>query len=134
MHMAAFVVLSPAVSDAVENAGTRVNIFPGSVTQSVLPAGEPFWIGYGFVPEPSDADPEARWASDDETRFELLLDGEPVPLATDLRVENGRTVSKLSVARFRSGLPLGWHRLSGRWYEGGALVLTNDRSIEFVEP
>jgi hypothetical protein len=100
----------------------------------VLPAGAPFWIGYGFVPEPDDEDEaEAEWALDRETRFELEVDGEAVSLVTDLRIEDGRTVSKLSVADFRSGLPLGWHRFSGRWYEAGGLVLTSDRSIEFVE-
>ena len=135
--MAAFVVLSPLATGIGPRTGTRLNIFPGSATPAVLPAGAPFWIGYGFVPEPDEADAEAeaeaKWALDRETRFELEVDGEAVALVTDLRIEDGRTVSKLSVADFRSGLPLGWHRFSGRWYEAGALVLTSDRSIEFVE-
>ena len=131
--MAAFVVLSGTTVDTPDRAGTRLNIFPGSATPSVLPAGAPFWIGYGFVPEPSESDDAARWALDGETRFELFVDGDPVSLATDLKIEDGRTVSKLSVASFGSGLTLGWHRFSGRWYEAGALVLTSDRSIEFVE-
>ena len=78
-------------------------------------------------------DAESEWALDRETRFELELDGESVALVTDLRIEDGRTVSEVSVADFRSGLPVGWHRFSGRWYEAGGLVLTSERSIEFVE-
>jgi hypothetical protein len=131
--MAAFVVLSPQATGTGPRTGTRLNIFPGSATPAVLPARAPFWIGYGFVPEPEEAEEEREWALDRETRFELDVDGEPVPLVTDLRIDDGRTVSKLSVADFRAGLPLGWHRFSGRWYEAGALVLTSDRSIEFVE-
>lgn len=131
--MAAFVVLSPDATGIGPRTGTRVNIFPGSATPTVLPAGAPFWIGYGFVPEPDEEEAEPEWALDQETRFELEVDGAPVSLVTDLRIEDGRTVSKLSVADFRAGLPLGWHRFSARWYEAGALVLTSDRSIQFVE-
>jgi hypothetical protein len=131
--MAAFVVLPAATAGDLPRPGNRLNIFPGSATPAVLPAGAPFWIGYGFVPEPSDADEAAHWALDEATRFELLLDGEPVTLDTDLTIEGGRTVSKLSVAAFAGGLPVGWHRFSGRWYEAGALVLTSERSVEFVE-
>lgn len=131
--MAAFVVLSPHATGIAPRTGLRLNLFPGSATPAVLQAGARFWVGYGFVPEPSDADAESAWADDRETRFELEVDGEPIPLVTDLRIEGGRTVSKLSVVDFRFGLPVGWHRFSGRWYEAGALVLTSDRSIEFVE-
>jgi hypothetical protein len=131
--MAAFVVLSPLATGIGPRTGTRLNIFPGSATPAVLQAGAPFWVGYGFVPEPDEAEAEAEWALDRETRFELEVDGEAVALVTDLRIEDGRTVSKLSVADFRYGLPLGWHRFSARWYEAGALVLTSDRSIEFIE-
>jgi hypothetical protein len=130
--MAAFVVL-PATAEDPSRPGDRLNIFPGSAAPAVLSAGSPFWIGYGFVPEPSESDPDDHWASDEETRFELLVDGERVSLETDVTVEGGRTVSKLSIANFSSGLPVGWHRFSGRWYEAGALVLTSERSIEFVE-
>ena len=131
--MAAFVVLPAAAAGDLQRPGDRLNIFPGSATPAVLAAGAPFWIGYGFVPEPSEADLEAQWARDEETRFELLLDGNRVSLDTDVTIENGRTVSKLSIAGFPGGLPVGWHRFSGRWYEAGALVLTSERSVEFVE-
>ena len=131
--MAAFVVLPTAAREDTSRPGARLNIFPGSATPAVLTAGAPFWIGYGFVPEPSEADPEAQWAREEKTRFELMVDGDRVALHTDLTIEGGRTLSKLSVADFPGGLPAGWHRFAGRWYEAGALVLTSERSIEFVD-
>jgi hypothetical protein len=131
--MAAFVVLPAAVREETSRPGARLNIFPGSATPAVMTAGASFWIGYGFVPEPSEADPEGDWARDEETRFELLVDGRGVSLDTDVTIEGGRTLSKLSVAAFPGGLSAGWHRFSGRWYEAGSLVLTSERSIEFVE-
>jgi hypothetical protein len=131
--MAAFVVLPAPAREETSRPGARLNIFPGSATPAVMTAGAPFWIGYGFVPEPSETDPEGTWARDEETRFELLVDGRGVSLDTDMTIEGGRTLSKLSVAAFPGGLPAGWHRFSGRWYEAGSLVLTSERSIEFVE-
>jgi hypothetical protein len=131
--MAAFVVLPAPAREETSRPGARLNIFPGSATPAVMTAGASFWIGYGFVPEPSETRPEGNWARDEETRFELLLDGRAVSLDTDVTMEGGRTLSKLSVAAFPEGLPAGWHRFSGRWYEAGSLVLTSERSIEFVE-
>ncbi len=131
--MAAFVVLPAHADEETSRPGDRLNIFPGSATPAVMTARAPFWIGYGFVPEPSEPDPEGSWASDEETRFELLVDGDRMSLDTDLTVDGGRTVSKLSVAAFPAGLAAGWHRFSGRWYEAGSLVLTSERSVEFVE-
>jgi hypothetical protein len=131
--MAAFVVLPAPAQEETSRPGARLNIFPGSATPAVMTAGAPFWIGYGFVPEPSEGDPEGTWARDEETRFELLVDGHGVALDTDVTIEAGKTVSKLSIAGFAGGLPAGWHRFSGRWYEAGSLVLTSERSIEFVE-
>jgi hypothetical protein len=127
--MAAFVVVGPTGAASAARSGSRLNIFPGSATPSVFAAETPFWIGYGFVPETGDGEPEMH----PDTRFELLVDGEVVPLDTDLEIAGGRTVLKFTVADFPHGLPAGWHRLAGRWYDRGALVLASDRSIEFVE-
>jgi hypothetical protein len=131
--MAAFVVVARSDRADVRVAGMQLNIFPGSATPAVFQADAPFWIGYGFVRDPGEPGGENLGALDQETRFELEVDGESVPVVTDLQIEGGRTVSKLSVASFRSGLPTGWHRIAGRWYDAGALVLTSDRSIQFVE-
>ena len=128
--MAAFVVVAPSGPSSAPKSGARLNIFPGSATPAVFAAGAPFWIGYGFVPEAGDG---YQATMHPDTGFELLVDGEPVDLYTDLQVEGGRTVRKFTVADFPDGLPAGWHRLAGRWYDEGVLALTSDESIEFVE-
>ena len=129
----AAVVVAPPAPPGVPSNGVPLSIFPGSATPSVFPADAPFWIGSAFVPEPGD-DARKGWDElDPETRFELEVDGKFVRLATDLEIENGRAVQKLSVAVFGAGLPAGWHRFSGRWYVEGKLVLSSDRSIEFTE-
>jgi hypothetical protein len=129
--MAAVVVVPPAPPGAPSN-GVPLSIFPGSATPTVFGAGVPFWIGCGFLAEP-EASPAESPALDPDTRFELEIDGELVPLVTDLTIEGGRTTSKRSVVSFASGLPAGWHRFAGRWYDAGRLVLSSDKSIEFVE-
>jgi hypothetical protein len=131
--MAAFVVAPSSTSGAPRD-GERLSIFPGSATPSVFPAGEPFWIGYGFVPEPGEADGARAEMLDRETRFELEVDGTPVVLHTDVKMDRGGALSSIhSIADFDSGLSSGWHRFSGRWYVAGKLVLSSDKSIEFTE-
>jgi hypothetical protein len=130
--MAAFVV-SSTDSLGVPHAGTRLSLFPGSATPAVFPACAPFWIGYGFVPEPGDRGSDTDTAFEHDTRFELDVDGAPVELATDVSTRDGHPVSKQCVASFGSGLPVGWHRFAGRWYDRGQLVLATERSIEFLE-
>ena len=129
--MAAFVV-TPPEAQGLSRLGTRLGIFPGSATPAVFPADVPFWVGYGFVPEPAQAG-QGPPSLDAATRFELEVDGVPVVVEEDHVTEKGHTLSKRCVAHFPSGLPAGWHRFAGRWYDAGPLVLTNDRSIEFVE-
>jgi hypothetical protein len=124
-EMAAVVVV-PAASPRV---GAQLNIFPGSVTPTVFRAGAPFWIGSGFVPDT----PDIR-SLDRRTRFELDVDGRPVRVRTNVTRKGRRTVGRLTVASFERGLAAGWHRFAGRWYVADKLLLTNDTSIEFVEP
>ena len=129
--MSAFVV-STTGPKGVLLTGERISIFPGSATPAVFPARTPVWIGYGFVSEPGDA-MALTDSAEQETRFELEVDGKPAVLVTDIKVEGGRPVSKHSVANFEAGLPAGWHRFAGRWYDGGRLMLSSERTIEFVE-
>ena len=132
--MAAFVVMPWSDAEGgPPHTGTRLGFFPGAATPSVFPAGEPFWMGCGFVPEPGTEETgSATFGA--ETRFELDVDGEPVTIATDITADDlGRPVSKHSHASFDAGLPAGWHRFSGRWYDGGRLVLSSSASIQFVE-
>jgi hypothetical protein len=131
--MAAFVVMPWSDVEGMPHTGTRLSIFPGAATPSVFAAGEPFWIGYGFVPEPGAEDAESD-TFESATRFELDVDGEPMAMATDVTSgDGGRPLSKHSFATFETGLPAGWHRFSGRWYDQGRLVLSTAASIQFVE-
>jgi hypothetical protein len=130
----AAVVVVPSAPSGIPSNGVPLNIFPGSATPTVFPARAPFWIGSAFVPEPCSSEPDGSDALHERTRFELEIDGSPARLATDLAVEDGRAVQKLSTAVFSDGLPAGWHRFVARWYVAGRLVLSSDRSIEFTEP
>ena len=132
--MAAFVVRSPSAPSQVSHRGTRLNIFPGAVTPSVFGADTPFWIGYAFAPEGREQGTAPPPEIHPQTRFELFVDGEPAAIVTETTAEGERVVGKVCAAEFGSGLPVGWHRFAGRWYDAGELVLTSDRSIEFVEP
>ena len=130
--MAAFVVAPDTPAEA-RRTGLQLNVFPGSATPTVFSAATPFWVGCGFVPAPSGPEPVVDASLDGSTRFELTVDGKPVAVEVDDRLEGERTVSKLAYASFASGLPPGWHRFAARWYVSGRLVLTSDTSIEFVE-
>lgn len=130
--MAAFVVVTPPEATGSPRVGGRLGIFPGSAAPAVFPADVPFWVGYGFVPDSAQSDREHSGLAAD-TRFELEVDGEPVAVEEEITIENGQALSKRCVAHFASGLPGGWHRFAGRWYDAGSLVLTSDRSVEFVE-
>jgi hypothetical protein len=127
--MAALVVtVSPA--NGMSDREGRIGIFPGGRTTTMYPADTPFWIGYGFaadVPEGSDLE-------GDDTRFELDVDGVSVSMGTRVHEDAGLPVRKTNVAEFPQGLPGGWHDFSGRWYDGGRLVLSSRVSIQFVEP
>lgn len=129
--MAAF-VLTPPDPPLSGQDSARLEIFPGGATPTVFPARTPFWIGYGFTVE-AHAERGGRELSP-ETTFELIVDDEPVTLATEARVTGGRVVARQCTAAFASGLPEGWHRFEGRWYDTGALVLASDARVQFVEP
>jgi hypothetical protein len=125
--MAALVVtISPA--NGMGDKEGRIGIFPGGATPAMYPADTPFWVGYGFAAEPdADALDEAT------TRFELDVDGEPVAMLTDVHSDDGLPVRKTNIAEFPMGLRVGWHDFSGRWYDGGRLILSSRAAIQFVE-
>jgi hypothetical protein len=126
--MAALVVtVSPA--NGMGDKEGRIGIFPGGATPTMYPAETAFWVGYGFA-----ADSEGGAEIDDEnTRFELDIDGEPVRMLTDVRSESGLPLRKTNVAEFPSGLPAGWHDFTGRWYDAGRLILSSRAAIQFVD-
>jgi hypothetical protein len=126
--MAALVVtVSPA--NGMSDKEGRIGIFPGGATTTMYPADTAFWIGYGFAADPvSSAD-----LADEATRFELDVDGEAVSMLTDVHTDSGLPVRKTNVAEFPAGLEAGWHDFTGRWYDGGRLILSSRATIQFVE-
>ena len=126
--MAALVVtVSPA--NGMSDKEGRIGIFPGGATPTMYPANTPFWVGYGFAPDAaggSDLD-------DVSARFELDVDGDSVPMLTDVHMDSGLPVRKTNIAEFPGGLPAGWHDFTGRWYDGGRLILSSRAAIQFVE-
>lgn len=130
--MAAF-VLSPHVADLGPRTGTHLDLFPGSAIPAVLPAGAPFWIGYGFVATPAGDSGDEPGGLGDDTHFDLDVDGNRVPTLCDVQLDREKAVRKTDVADFASGLPPGWHCFVGRWYDGGKLILSSRAAIEFVD-
>ena len=126
--MAALVVtVSPA--NGLGDKEGRIGIFPGGATPTMYPANTQFWVGYGFA---ADAVGGAD-LQDDTTRFELDVDGEPVSMLNDVQTHFGLPVRKTNIAEFPDGLPVGWHDFTGRWYDGGRLILSSRAAIQFVE-
>jgi hypothetical protein len=126
--MAALVVtVSPA--DGMGDREGRIGIFPGGATTSLYPADTAFWVGYGFAAEPGSE----LGLDDESTRFELDVDGEPAPMRSDVRSESGVPLRKTNVAEFPAGLRAGWHDFTGRWYDGGRLILSSRAAIQFVD-
>jgi hypothetical protein len=127
--MAALVLVTVSPANGMSEKEGRIGIFPGGATPTMYPADTPFWVGYGFA-----ADPENGAGLDEATtRFELDVDGDPVTMLTDVHSDAGLPVRKTNIAEFPDGLPAGWHDLTGRWYDGGRLILSTRASIEFVE-
>lgn len=127
--MTALVVVD--VSEAFDETSARLDIFPGGPTPSVFQARTPFWIGYGFAPDPGA---RVREAVDEEaTTFELEVDGSPIEMQTELTYDGESPLRKTVSAFFPSGLPVGWHELCGRWYDRGRLLFASRAAVEFVE-
>jgi hypothetical protein len=128
--MAALVVVTVSPASGMSDKEGRLTIFPGGATPTMYPADTPFWVGYGFAAEPESA----TGLNEAETRFELDVDAAPVSMLTDTQSESGVPVRKTDIAEFPSGLPAGWHEFTGRWYDGGRLILSSRAAIQFVEP
>ena len=126
--MAALVVTVSPTNGLAHKEG-RIGIFPGGATPTMYPANTPFWVGYGFAADAvGGADLE-----DTTTRFELAVDGEHVPMLTEVDTDSGLPVRKTNIAEFPDGLPVGWHDFTGRWYDRGRLILSSRAAIQFVE-
>jgi len=126
------VVLDLATPADETAADVRLDVFPGSATPAVFPAASSFWIGYGFAPDPGA--PSGETLDEGASRFELEVDGEPVESRSELTYDGAALLRKTVRVDFPDGLPVGWHELSARWYDGGKLLLASKAAIEFVEP
>ena len=113
-------------------AARRLDIFPGGVIPAVFPASTPFWIGYGFAPDP--AVPSNGALATGASRFELEVDGRPVETVSEMTYDGDSLLRETVRADFPDGLAVGWHELAGRWYGGGKLLLASKAAIEFLEP
>jgi hypothetical protein len=128
--MAALLVTTTSPRDPA-CAGSRISIFPGGPVPTMFPAATPFWIGYAFVAStPAETDDPEPLA--DDTRFELEVDGASATMATEVEGD-GNPMRRTDFVSFPRGLTAGWHEFAGRWYEGGALILSSRNTIEFVE-
>jgi len=120
-------VLAPvaARADGVPEVGPRIGLFAAPAT---FPAGAPFHVEQGFT---CDAGRAACLSG--LTHFDLYVDGQPVPAATDPTFgDNGTLLEKLDLTNFGDGLPAGTHTFSGEWYYLGRLVQTQAVTIDFV--
>jgi hypothetical protein len=127
--MAALVVFTVAPANGMSDKAGRIGIFPGAATPTMHAADTAFWVGYGFADEHGNG----SGLDDPSTRFELDVDGEPVPMLTDVHSEAGLPVRKTDIAEFPDGLPAGWHDFTGRWYDAGRLILSSRTSVQFVD-
>jgi hypothetical protein len=127
--MAALVLVTVSPGKGMSGKEGRIGIFPGGATPTMHPAETPFWVGYGFAADPQNG----AGLDEDTTRFELDVDGKPVSMLTDVHSDSGIPVRKTNIAEFPEGLQAGWHDFSGRWYDGGRLILSSRAAIEFVE-
>lgn len=127
--MAALILVAVSPANGMSGKEGRIGIFPGGATPTMYPAEMPFWVGYGFAADPGNG----TGLDEETTRFELDVDGKPVSMLTDLHSDSGFPVRKTNIAEFPEGLPAGWHDFSGRWYDGGRLILSSRAAIEFVE-
>ena len=100
-----------------------------SPCESNYPAGDPFFIRHGFITNGTEED--LHVLLDPQTRFELTVDGRPVPAALALDV-NSDPPSKLYVSNFGFGMT-GVHTFVGCWYAEGALQYCGTRTITFTE-
>ena len=109
----------PASANNVPRTGGKIGllcVYLGTCpAEQSYAADTPFYAAHGW----SDFTDNWRAIVDPDSHFELLIDGERVPMATDLELGLGRnpeSVVKTNVANMRHGLPAGTYTFVGRWY------------------
>jgi hypothetical protein len=117
----------PAGANSIPTTGSPLRVgLPcvGTPCTSTLPANEPFFVSHGFVNEAKEA------LVSPETRYELSVDGDPVPSTVDLEL-SGEASSKLNVSNFRFGMT-GTHVFVGCWYFEGVFLYCAQNTVTFV--
>ena len=105
--------------------GTRIGLLAPPTT---FAADTPFYITQGFTCEASKTA-----CLSGLTHFDLYVDGQQLPSATDLTfATDGTLLSKFTLTNFPSGLSAGPHVFRGEWYYLGELALTQTVTIDFV--
>ena len=116
---------APAASgDHIPKTGKRINVF---VPPSTFPSNTPFWIGSAIG---TSLDNKLT-ILDPRTRIELYVDGESKPMLTDISF-TADTATKLNLANFRFGLPLGVHHFEQLVYLEGVFQFSSTADITFV--
>jgi hypothetical protein len=114
-----------AQASGIPTTGTRIGLLAPPLT---FAANASFYVTQGFTCEASKTD-----CLSGLTHFDLYVDGQQVPSATDLTFgADGTLVSKFDLTNFPAGLPAGTHTFVGEWYYLGEPVLTQTVTIDFV--
>jgi hypothetical protein len=125
----------PASANNVPRTGGKIGllcVYLGTCpAEQSYAADTPFYVAHGW----SDVTDNWQEIVDPDSHFELLIDGERVPMATDLELGLGRdpaSVSKTNVANMRHGLPAGIYTFVGRWYGAdGNLAFEAVKTVTF---
>jgi hypothetical protein len=114
-----------AQASGIPTTGTRIGLL---APPSTFAADTPFYVTQGFTCEASKTD-----CLSGLTHFDLYVDGQQLPSATDLTFgADGTLLSKFNLTNFPIGLSAGTHVFRGDWYYLGGLVLTQTVTIDFV--
>ncbi len=126
--MAALVVTVSPANGLGEKKG-RIGIFPGGATTTMYPRTRR--SGWGTDSQQTRlGEPISRTSPRGSSS---TWTAEPVSMLTDVHTDSGLPVRKTNIAEFPDGLPVGWHDFTGRWYDGGRLILSSRAAIQFVE-
>ncbi len=119
------VVPISAQASAIPTTGTRIALL---TPPSTFQADTPFYVEQGFTCEAGKTA-----CLNGLTRFDLYIDGQQLPSATDLTFgADGTLLSNFNLTNFPSGLSAGPHVFRGEWYYLGELVRTQTVTINFV--
>jgi FtsP/CotA-like multicopper oxidase with cupredoxin domain len=132
--MLALTVALPASANNVPEVGTDINLMPGLIGPTTLPANSPFHVAHGWgCGDQAAVDAASGFCLDPETTFYLFINGVKQPAITDLEVSPGGIVEgRIMVSNFPAGLPAGTYLFEGQWWANGVNTLTSDVYVTFT--